>query len=97
MQVWGPRFSAYVVPADDLALFTLGRLPDPGRARTVAEETADRLDEFLAGRSMSANEAGHASRRPPQRLPLRRTDRPGADPMGRRESADDLDGAGTEG
>ena len=30
VQVWGPRFSAYVVPADDLALFTLGRLPDPG-------------------------------------------------------------------
>ena len=58
VQVWGPRFSAYVVPADDLALFTLGRLPDPGRARTVAEETADRLEAFLAGRSMSANEAG---------------------------------------
>jgi len=60
VQVWGPRFSAYVVPASDVALFTLGRLPDPGRARTVAEETADRLDAFLAGRSMSANEAGHA-------------------------------------
>jgi hypothetical protein len=60
VQVWGPRFSAYVVPARDLALFTLGRLPDPGRARDVAEETADRLDEFLAGRTMSANEAGHA-------------------------------------
>jgi len=60
VQVWGPRFSAYVVPAEDVALFTLGRLPDPGRARTVAEETADRLDAFLAGRSMSANEAGHA-------------------------------------
>jgi hypothetical protein len=60
VQVWGPRFSAYVVPARDLAIFTLGRLPDPGRARDVAEKTADRLDEFLAGRTMSANEAGHA-------------------------------------
>jgi Winged helix DNA-binding domain len=60
VQVWGPRFSAYVVPAGDLPIFTLGRLPDPGRARTVAEEMADRLDEFLAGRTMSANEAGHA-------------------------------------
>jgi hypothetical protein len=60
VQVWGPRFSAYVVPARDVAIFTLGRLPDPGRARTVAEEMADRLHEFLAGRTMSANEAGHA-------------------------------------
>ena len=33
VQVWGPRFSAYVVPASDLALFTLGRLPDPGPMR----------------------------------------------------------------
>ena len=60
VQVWGPRFSAYVVPANDLGLFTLGRLPDQGRARTVAEETADRLEAFLAGRSMSANEAGRS-------------------------------------
>jgi hypothetical protein len=60
VQVWGPRFSAYVVPTADVALFTLGRLPDPGRARDLAEQTADRLDAFLAGRTMSANEAGHA-------------------------------------
>src|SRR5204863_1877782 len=28
VQVWGPRFSTYVVPARDRALFTLARLPD---------------------------------------------------------------------
>src|SRR5918911_3621057 len=28
VQVWGPRFSAYVVAKRDLAVFTLGRLPD---------------------------------------------------------------------
>src|SRR5215510_224132 len=27
IQVWGPRFSAYVVAKCDLAIFTLGRLP----------------------------------------------------------------------
>src|SRR2546423_4744605 len=28
VQVWGPRNSAYVIPAPDLAVFSLGRLPD---------------------------------------------------------------------
>src|SRR3954464_15204689 len=28
VQVWGPRFSAYVVARQDMALFTLGRMPD---------------------------------------------------------------------
>src|SRR6187455_56510 len=28
VQVWGPRFSAFVVAAQDRAVFTLGRLPD---------------------------------------------------------------------
>src|SRR5689334_25357943 len=28
VQVWGPRYSTYVVAAQDLAYFTLGRLPE---------------------------------------------------------------------
>src|SRR5512133_4400770 len=28
VQVWGPRYNVYVVAAPDLAVFTLGRLPD---------------------------------------------------------------------
>src|SRR5580765_6175901 len=28
VQVWGPRYHVYVVAARDLAVFTLGRLPD---------------------------------------------------------------------
>jgi hypothetical protein len=51
-QVWGPRFSAYVVPAEDAALFTLGRYPDDARGRRVAEETAARVQEFLGNRTM---------------------------------------------
>jgi hypothetical protein len=33
VQLWGPRFSAYVVAALDVAVFTLGRLPDDARTR----------------------------------------------------------------
>src|SRR5205085_9964491 len=42
VQVWGPRFSTYVVAKCDYALFTLGRLPDDARGRRVAEEMAKR-------------------------------------------------------
>ena len=31
VQLWGPRFSAYVVAARDLAVFSLGRLPTAPR------------------------------------------------------------------
>jgi hypothetical protein len=58
VQLWGPRFSAYVVAAADLPVFSLGRLPEDGARRRRAEETADRLDAFLAGRRMPYGEAG---------------------------------------
>ena len=58
VQLWGPRFSAYVVAARDLAVFSLGRLPDdPGRRR-FAEDLAARLHDFLDGRTMTYGEAG---------------------------------------
>ena len=59
VQIWGPRFSAYVVAERDVPVFTLGRHPDPGPALRRAEETADRLDAYLAGRRLSYAEAGH--------------------------------------
>ena len=52
VQVWGPRFSAYVVAARDLAPFTLGRLPSDPRRRQRAEDTAARLHAFLDGREL---------------------------------------------
>ncbi len=58
VQVWGPRYSAYVVAEGDRAVFTLGRLPDDGPGRVRAEETADALDALLAGRTMTYREAG---------------------------------------
>lgn len=58
VQVWGPRFSAFAVPAGDVAPFTLGRLLTDGAERRRAEETADRLERFLAGRRMTYRAAG---------------------------------------
>ncbi len=58
VQLWGPRFSAYVVAAVDHAVFSLGRLPDDDARLRRAEETADRLDAFLAGRRMPFGQAG---------------------------------------
>jgi hypothetical protein len=60
VQVWGPRYSAYVVAARDTAPFTLGRLPDSPGSRRRAEETAARLHAFLDGREMPDGEAGRA-------------------------------------
>jgi hypothetical protein len=56
VQVWGPRFSAYVVPARDHAFFTLARLPDDERGRRRAEDMAARIDGFLRGRRATVNE-----------------------------------------
>ncbi len=58
IQLWGPRFSAYVVAARDVPVFTLGRLPTDERGRRRAEETAARLHDFLGGRRMTYGEAG---------------------------------------
>jgi hypothetical protein len=60
VQIWGPRFSVFAVPAQDLAVFTLGVLPDDARGRNRAEDLAARLAAHLAGRRMTYAEAGNA-------------------------------------
>jgi len=60
VQLWGPRFSTYLVAARDRAVFTLSRLPDDARGLRVATETAANLRDFLAGRRMGDGQAGHA-------------------------------------
>lgn len=60
VQLWGPRFSAYVVAAKDLPVFSLGRLPEDARRRARAHDTASRLHAFLGNRRMPFGEAGHA-------------------------------------
>jgi hypothetical protein len=68
VQVWGPRFSAYVVAERDRAVFTVGRLPDDPAARRDVEQLADRLEAFLDGRRMKCSEAGRALGRHPGSL-----------------------------
>jgi hypothetical protein len=58
VQLWGPRFNAYVVAARDRGVFTLGRLPADANGRHRAEDTAARLHAFLDGRRMRYDEAG---------------------------------------
>jgi hypothetical protein len=58
VQVWGPRFSTYVVPARDHALFTLARRPADARGRERAESMAARAHAILAGGRMTDRELG---------------------------------------
>jgi hypothetical protein len=68
LQLWGPRFSVYVVSARDLAAFSLGRLPDDAEGRRRAEDLARRLRAFLDGRRMAYGEAGRGLGVPPNSL-----------------------------
>jgi hypothetical protein len=60
VQVWGPRFSAYVIPRPDLAVFTLGRYPDDARGRRVAEEMAAGMAGVLGDSRMPDREVAGA-------------------------------------
>jgi hypothetical protein len=68
VQIWGPRFSAFVVAAEDVPVFTLGRLSTSPAKRAFAQSTADDLERFLAGRTMTYGEAGRGLGRHPNSL-----------------------------
>ncbi len=57
VQVWGPRYTAFVVPSDAHVAFTLARLPAKGRTRDRAQDLATRLDQHLAGRRLRVYDA----------------------------------------
>ncbi len=57
-QLWGPRFSTYVVPKRDFAFFSVGRHPESGKGRERAERMAERLHAGLAGRRLTDREVG---------------------------------------
>jgi hypothetical protein len=57
VQIWGPRFSAYVVAKSDLAVFTLGRLPVDEASLKRAQDIAVRLSAALDGTCMSMRKA----------------------------------------
>jgi hypothetical protein len=56
-QLWGPRYSTYVVPKRDFAVFSLGRLPDDAKGRQRAETMAELLHARLAGAKLADREA----------------------------------------
>jgi len=60
VQLWGPRYSAYVVAAPDLAVFSLGRFPDDAKGRQRATDAAARLHAHLGGARMRYGDAGEA-------------------------------------
>lgn len=60
VQLWGPRFNVFVVAARDLAVFSLGTLPDDAEGRRRAEDLAARLGAVLGGARMAYGEAGRA-------------------------------------
>ncbi len=68
VQLWGPRFNVFVVASRDLAVFSLGTLPDDAKGQRRAEDLAARLDAFLGGTRMSYWEAGRALRVHPNSL-----------------------------
>jgi len=59
-QLWGPRYSTYVVPKRDFALFSLGRLPDNPKSRQRAEQMAELLQAVLKDRRVTDREAARA-------------------------------------
>lgn len=67
-QVWGPRYSTYVVDERDAALFTVARLPDAGATRRVAESLAERMVAVLAQGPMPHSAVARALGEPPNRL-----------------------------
>jgi hypothetical protein len=68
VQLWGPRHHAYVVAAEDLAVFSLGVLPDEAGSRRVAEDLAARVRALLGNARMTYGEAGRALGEHPNRL-----------------------------
>jgi hypothetical protein len=68
VQLWGPRFSVFVVAAADLAVFSLGTLPDDAKGRRRAEELAASLSAALGDERIGHKEAGARLGVDPNRL-----------------------------
>ena len=60
VQLWGPRFSVYVVAKRDLAVFSLGRLDEAGPSRRQAQDIAARMAAVLDGRRLRDRDVASA-------------------------------------
>jgi hypothetical protein len=70
VQLWGPRYSVFVVGARDVAVFTLGTMPDDAQGRHRAEDLAQRIHAYVGSAPVSYAEVGRA-------LGVHRTPSPG--------------------
>ena len=68
VQLWGPRYSVFVVAACDLAVFSLGTMPDDAKGRRRAEELAAGLAAALGDERVGHKEAGARLGVDPNRL-----------------------------
>lgn len=59
-QLWGPRYSTYVVPEQDFAVFSLGRLPEDAKGRARAERMAELLRPYVEDGRMPDADVGRA-------------------------------------
>jgi len=60
VQLWGPRYNVFVVAGCDLAVFSLGTLPDDAKGLRRAQDLAARLNTVLGGTRVPYGRAGHA-------------------------------------
>jgi hypothetical protein len=60
IQLWGPRYSTYVVAKRDFALFSLGRLPRDAKGRRRAQDMAERVRAYLDGARATDREVAGA-------------------------------------
>jgi len=68
VQIWGPRYSVYVISRADVAVFTLGRLPERDAALRRALEVAERLQDHLGESTIRYDDVGQALGVNPNRL-----------------------------
>jgi len=59
-QLWGPRYSTYVVATTDFALFSVGRWPESAKGRERAVRMAERMHAHLGAARMTDRELGRA-------------------------------------
>ena len=95
IQIWGPRYSAFVVAAQDVAPFTLGRLPDDEKGRQRAESAAQRLRAAIGSKKVGHHDVGEQMGVNPEFAEIRDGDRRDRDPLGRRATTHHLDAAAT--
>src|SRR5258705_3677603 len=59
VQLWGPRYNVFVVAECDLAVFSLGTLPDDAKGLRRAQDLAARLSTVVGGTRMPYGQSGH--------------------------------------